>query len=192
MFSILTRSVFRAITLSTAVIVCGCSTTDTGTGDSSAERHAINSDVDASLSKLYVQIPGSRELVGKAVGVLVFPSVISAGLGVSGSYGKGELRRGSQVTGYYSTTAGGLGLIAGADSKAEFVLFMNQQSYDRFVASKGWTAGADASVTLVSVGADGRVDTGTSQPEVIGLVLSNGGLMANLSIDGSKVNHLDL
>jgi lipid-binding SYLF domain-containing protein len=187
-----TRSVFSAIILSTAVLVCGCSTGGTATGDSGAERHAIDANVDASLSKLYVQIPGSHELVGKAVGVLVFPSVVSAGLGVGGSYGKGELRKGAEIAGYYSTTAGALGLIAGADSKAEFVLFMTQQSYDRFVASRGWTAGVDASVALVTMGADGRVDSATAQAEVIGLVVSNGGLMANLSIEGAKINHLNL
>lgn len=187
-----TRSIFSAFILSAAVIAGGCSTGSSGTGDSVAERHAINANVDASLSKLYVETPGSRELVGKAVGVLVFPSVVSAGLGVGGSYGKGELRKGGEIVGYYSTTAGAFGLIAGADSKAEIVLFMTRQSYDRFVASQGWTAGVDASVALATMGADGRVDTGTSQAEVIGLVVSNGGLMANLSIEGTKVNHLKL
>lgn len=187
-----TRSFFSVITLLTSVLVSGCSNMGTAVGDSSAERHSIDANVDASISKLYVQIPGSQELVGKAAGILVFPSVVSAGLGVGGSYGKGELRKGVQVAGYYSITAGAVGLIAGADSKAEFVLFMTPQSYDRFVASRGWTAGVDASVALVKMGADGRVDTGTTQPEVIGLVLTNGGLMANLSIDGAKFNHLDL
>jgi len=186
------RSVSIAIALTSAVLVAGCSTGGTSLADTSAERHAIDANVDASLAKLYVEIPGSRELVGKAVGVLVFPAVVSAGLGVGGSYGKGELRNGAEITGYYSTTAGALGLIAGADSKAEFVLFMNQQSYDRFVASRGWTAGVDASVALATMGADGRIDTGTAQAEVIGLVVSNGGLMANLSIEGAKFNHLSL
>jgi lipid-binding SYLF domain-containing protein len=187
-----TRSVFSAIILSTAVLAAGCSTGGMATSDSSAERHAINANVDAALSKLYVQTPGSRELVAKAVGVLVFPSVVSAGLGVGGSYGKGELRKGTAVAGYYSTTAGAFGLIAGADSKSEFVLFMTQQSYDRFVASRGWTAGVDASVALATMGANGSIDTGTAQPEVIGMVVSNGGLMANLSIEGAKVDHINL
>jgi lipid-binding SYLF domain-containing protein len=187
-----TRSIVGAIAVSAAVLVSGCSTAGPAQGDSSAERRAIDANVDASLGKLYVQLPGSQELVGKAAGILVFPSVVSAGLGVGGSYGKGELRRGGEIAGYYSTTAGAVGLIAGADSKAEFVLFMTQQSYDRFVASRGWTAGVDASVALVTMGADGRVESATAQPEVIGMVLSNGGLMANLSIEGAKFNHLTL
>lgn len=186
------RSIFHAFMLLALALGAGCSSTPTAPSDSMAERHAIDANVDASLGKLYVQIPGSRELVGKATGVLVFPSVVSAGLVVGASYGKGELRSGSQVTGYYSSAAGSVGLIAGADSKAVFVLFMTQAAYDRFVASHGWTAGVDASVAMLKLGADGSVDTASAQPDVSGFVLSNGGLMANLSIDGTKVTHLDL
>ncbi|MEA3092044.1 MAG: hypothetical protein QOJ04_3386, partial [Caballeronia sp.] len=43
---------------------------------------------------------GSRELVGKARGVLVFPSVIQAGFWIGGQYGEGALRVGGQTTGY--------------------------------------------------------------------------------------------
>jgi lipid-binding SYLF domain-containing protein len=187
-----TRTIFHAISFLTLVLLAGCASTPAAPGDTAAERHAIDASVDASLGKLYAQIPGSRELVAKAVGVLVFPSVVSAGLVVGASYGKGELRSGSQVTGYYSSTAGAVGLIAGADSKAVFVLFMTQPSYDRFVASRGWTAGVDASVAMLKLGADGSVDIATAQPDISGFVLSNGGLMANLSIDGTKVSHLNL
>ena len=187
-----TRLVLSALVLSTLALVSGCSTTGATPGEPAAERRAIDANVDASLSRLYVQVPGSRELVGKATGVLVFPSVVSAGLVVGASYGKGALRSGGQVKGYYSSSSGVLGLVAGAETKAVFVLFMTQQSYDRFVASKGWTAGVDASVTMLKLGADGSVDTQTARQEVSGFVLSNGGLMANLSFDGTKVTHLDL
>ena len=144
------------------------------------------------MTKLYAQVPGSRELVGKAKGVLVFPSVVSAGLGVGGSYGQGALRTGTKTDGYYSTTAASVGLLAGADSKAVYVLFMTQDALDKFRASKGWTAGADASVTMLKTGASAALDTQTARAPVLGYALSNAGLMANLSIDGTKVNKLDL
>jgi len=186
------RTILQAIRVLSVVLVGGCASTPMTRGDAMAERHAIDADVDASLGKLYGQIPGSKELVGKATGVLVFPGIVSAGLVVGASYGKGEMRSGSRVTGYYSSAAGSVGLIAGAESRAVFVLFMTQSSYDRFVASKGWTAGVDASVAMATLGADGSVDTSTAQPDISGFVLSNGGLMANLSLDGTKISHLDL
>ena len=160
--------------------------------DPAVKRSSINADVDSALAKLHLQVPGSRELTAKASGVLVFPSVVSAGLIVAGSYGQGALRIGGRTEGYYSTTAASVGLLAGADSKMVVVLFMNQGSLDKFRASKGWTVGADASVTLIEVGADTSVDTRTAQHPVVGYVLANAGLMGNLSVDGTKINKLEL
>ncbi|MBO9651917.1 MAG: hypothetical protein J7605_25705 [Variovorax sp.] len=175
-----------------AVLTTACTTTNTSSGDPAARRSSIDSSVDAALSKLYGQVQGSRELTGKAKGVLVFPSVVSAGLGIGGSYGQGALRVGGRSVGYYSTTAASVGLLAGADSKAVFVLFMTQESLDKFRASNGWTAGADASVTMLKVGANATIDTQTAQQPIIGFALSNAGLMANLSLDGTKISRLDL
>jgi lipid-binding SYLF domain-containing protein len=175
-----------------AVLAAACTTTSTTSGDSAAKRGSIDASVDSALSKLYAQAPGSREMTGKAKGVLVFPSVVSAGLGVGGSYGQGALRVGGKTAGYYSTTAASVGLLAGADSKAVYLLFMTQEALDKFRASSGWTAGADASVTMLKVGASAAVDTQTAQQSVVGYALSNAGLMANLSLDGTKINKLDL
>ncbi|MBS0451243.1 MAG: hypothetical protein JSS14_08015 [Proteobacteria bacterium] len=175
-----------------AVFAAGCTTTSSSGGDPAAQRSSIDASVDSAVTKLYSQVPGSRELVGKAKGVLVFPSVVSAGLGIGGSYGQGALRTGGKTEGYYSTTAASVGLLAGADSKAVYVLFMTQEALDKFRASKGWTAGADASVTMLKTGASAAVDTQTAKAPVLGYALSNAGLMANLSIDGTKVNKLDL
>ncbi|SCK16390.1 Lipid-binding SYLF domain-containing protein [Variovorax sp. HW608] len=175
-----------------AVLTTACTTSGTSGGDPAARRSSIDSSVDAALSKLYGQVQGSRELTGKAKGVLVFPSVVSAGLGVGGSYGQGALRVGGRSVGYYSTTAASVGLLAGADSKAVFVLFMTQESLDKFRASSGWTAGADASVTMLKVGANAAIDTQTAQQPIIGFALSNAGLMANLSLDGTKISRLEL
>ena len=176
-------------TVGMAVALAACSTTNpnTPTNDAMSKRTSIDANVSGALTKLYAQDAGSRELVRKARGVLVFPSVLSAGFVVGGSYGQGALLVGNTTSGYYSTTAGSVGLLAGADSKAVYVLFMTQASLDKFQASKGWTAGADASVSILKAGADAGVDTQTVQQPVVGYVLTNAGLMANLSIDGTKV-----
>jgi lipid-binding SYLF domain-containing protein len=177
-----------------AVLLClaGCSTTSSNSADPAAKRASIDAAVDGALSKLYVEAKGSNELVAKARGILVFPTVVSAGFVVGGSYGQGALRVGGRTNGYYSTTAGSVGLLAGAESKAVYVLFMTQESLDKFLASKGWTAGADASVTMISASLDASVNTETATKPVVGYVLTNGGLMANLSIDGTKFTRMDL
>ena len=71
----------------------GCTTTGTaGKADAGAQRTEIDTGIDSTLSRLYAEVKGSRELVGKADGVLVFPRVISAGLVVGGEHGKGAMR----------------------------------------------------------------------------------------------------
>ena len=84
------------------------------------------------------------------------------------------------------------GLLAGADSKAVYILFLTDDALNKFRASNGWTAGADASVSVLNAGAAASVDTETGKKPVVGYILTNGGLMANLAIDGTKVNRLDL
>src|SRR5262249_34919219 len=153
---------------------------------------SINAATRDALSKLYAQDPASRDLVGKARGILVFPSVLAAGFVVGGSYGEGELLVGGRPVGYYSTTAASVGLLAGAESKAVYVLFMTDEALERFRNSNGWTAGVDASVSVLKAGASANIDTQTARQPVIGYVLTNAGLMANLSIDGTKVQKLNV
>jgi lipid-binding SYLF domain-containing protein len=155
------------------------------------QRRSIDADVDSTIQRLYTTVPGSRELVGKARGILVFPSVLQAGLVVGAEYGKGALRVGGHTVGYYSTTSGSFGLQAGAQSKALIFLFMTQDALDSFRNSKGWSAGADASVALLKMGANGKIDTTTATKPVNAIVLTNAGLMADASLQGTKVSRLD-
>jgi len=175
--------------------LAGCTTT--GDQSSSAatdmsKRKAIDASVDGTISRLYTTVPGSRELMSKARGVLVFPSVIQAGFIVGGQYGEGALRVGGSTVGYYSTVSGSVGLTAGGQSKAIIFLFMTQDSLDKFRNSDGWSAGGDASVALVKVGANGIIDTTTATAPVQAFVLTNAGLMGDLSLAGTKVTRLKI
>ncbi|KND59045.1 putative lipoprotein [Candidatus Paraburkholderia schumanniana] len=154
------------------------------------ERRSIDTDVDSTIQRLYATVGGSRELVAKSRGILVFPSVIQAGFIVGAQYGKGSLRVGGSTVGYYSTTSGSFGLQAGAQSKALIFLFMTQDALDKFRNSDGWSAGADASVALVKMGANGMIDTTTVTKPVEAIVLTNAGLMADVSLQGTKVSRL--
>jgi lipid-binding SYLF domain-containing protein len=173
--------------------ITGCSTTSRPPADTPAQkRQNLDAAVDAALAQLYAQDPASRELVAKARGVLVFPSIVTAGFVVGGSYGEGALRVAGRTEKYYKTAAGSVGLLAGAESKAMYLLFMTDDALAKFKASNGWTAGADASVAMMRTGANATVDSATLQQAVIGYVLVKGGLMANLSLEGTKVTPLDL
>jgi lipid-binding SYLF domain-containing protein len=170
----------------------GCSTTVSGSGDPDARRAALNANADAALSYLFRHVNVAEQLVNSARGVLVFPSVLEAGLVFGGSSGEGVLRKGGKTVSFHRTTSGTWGLQAGAQSTAVFLLFMTDDALARFEASEGWSVGADANVTLVSVGANAQITTETAQQPVIGFVLSNRGLMAGLTLNGTRVTRLRL
>jgi lipid-binding SYLF domain-containing protein len=178
-----------------SLALAGCTTTKSS-GESAAtdmsKRQSIDASVDGTMSRLYTSVSGSRELVSKARGVLVFPSVLQVGFVVGGQYGEGALRVGGHSVGYYSTVSGSFGLTAGAQSKAIIFLFMTQDALDKFRNSDGWSAGADASVALVKIGANGAVDTTTATAPVQAFVLTNAGLMADVSLNGTKVSRLKI
>ncbi|UVA79420.1 BPSL1445 family SYLF domain-containing lipoprotein [Pandoraea commovens] len=183
-----------------AFALAGCTTTTPSQSDKSdsspaanaSKRQTIDASVNGALDKMYASVKGSRELVNKARGVLVFPSVLQAGFVVGGEYGEGALRVGGKTQGYYNTVTASFGLQIGAQSKAVIFLFMTQDALDKFQRTDGWTAGADASVAVVKIGANGAVDLNTATSPVEVIVMTNAGLMANLNIEGTKVTKLKI
>ena len=185
-----------AVTLASGgLALAGCTTT-TGSNPSAStnmsRRQSIDASVDGTLSRLYSTVKGSHELLAKSRGVLVFPEVLQAGFIVGGQYGEGALRVGGATVGYYSTVSGSFGLQAGAQSKALIFAFMTQDALDKFRSTDGWAAGVDASVALVTLGANGVLDTNTATSPVEAFVLTNAGLMADVSLAGTKVNRLTI
>lgn len=175
--------------------IAGC-TTNSGNPNTpstdASKRQSIDASVDGTMSRLFTTVKGSRELVSKARGVLVFPSVLQVGFVVGGQYGEGSLRVGGGTVGYYSTISGSFGLQAGAQSKAIIFLFMTQDALDKFRSADGWSAGGDASVALVKMGANGAIDTTTATAPVEVFILTNAGLMADVSLQGTKVSRLKI
>jgi lipid-binding SYLF domain-containing protein len=80
-------------------LLAGCTSPPQTPAENVAKKREIDAGVNETLTRLYAQTPGSRELVEKARGVLVFPSVISAGVGIGGEYGEGELRSAGRTVG---------------------------------------------------------------------------------------------
>jgi lipid-binding SYLF domain-containing protein len=183
-----TAGVLAAVALSAAAFT-GCTTTRPGDkASTTSSRAEIDSGVDAALSKLYSTVPGSREMVAKSAGTLVFPSVVGASLGIGAEYGRGALRTGNTTAGYYSTTAGSIGWQAGAQSKAVIYVFNTRDALDKFRNSKGWTVGADATVAAGTIGANGNVDSNSIRQPVVSYILTNVGLEAGVSVQGAKIS----
>lgn len=151
---------------------------------------AIDAEVKEALT-LFRERIGSDKL-DNAVGVLVFPSIIKGGAGIGAEYGQGALLRGGKTVDYYSSTSASVGFQLGGQKKCIIYLFNTKEAYDKFVNSKGWKAGVDASVAVISIGADANIDTNArSTHPVEAFVLDQKGLMYNLSVEGTKIKKLD-
>ena len=188
------RSIGLAIAVGLgSVAMIGCTTTPPGSEASGpSERAAMEKNVDATLSRLYTTVPGSREMLQRAAGTLVFPSVVGGSFVVGAEYGRGALREGGRTTGYYSTTAGSIGFQAGGQSKAVIYVFNTREALEKFKNSKGWTAGVDATVAVGKIGANGSVDTQTVQQPVSSFILTNVGLEAGAAVGAAKVTQISL
>jgi lipid-binding SYLF domain-containing protein len=150
----------------------------------------IDAEVDAALAQFKKDSSSATELLAKSDGVLVFPKVIKAGLGIGGEYGEGALRIGGKTADYYSTAAASIGLQIGAQAKTVIILFLDPAALDKFRASAGWEAGVDGSIAVVKVGAGGSIDTTNIKDPIVGFVLNQKGLMANITFEGAKMTKL--
>jgi lipid-binding SYLF domain-containing protein len=151
----------------------------------------IDAKVNAALDRLQAEVPGSKEVIAKAHGVLVFAGVIKAGFVFAGEGGEGALRIGGKTADYYTIFSGSVGFQAGGQKRDIIFAFLDAAELKKFQASDGWKAGADATVTLVNTGASGSIDSATLKKPIVAFVVGQKGLMAGVSLDGSKITKLE-
>lgn len=192
------RPSFRPLAIASALALCcvafvGCTTTspDGRTGVASS-KSTVDAQTDATLARLYSDVPGAREMGATAKGILVFPAVVGGSFVVGAEYGRGALRSSDSARRYYSVAVGSVGWQVGAQSKAIIYMFTTTEALDKFRNSKGWTAGVDATVAVANVGANGSVDTTSMRAPVVGFVMANAGLEVGASVQGMKVTELQL
>lgn len=157
---------------------------------SAASKEEINAEVKEAVASFYKHTSAGRELANKAAGMLVFPNVIKAGIGIGGEFGEGALIVKGKTVAYYNIAAASVGLQLGAQARSQIVLFMNDKVLGEFRNSQGWKAGVDGSVALATLGAGGAIDTETAKQPIIGFIFSNKGLMYNLTFEGSKISRV--
>ncbi len=172
--------------LAIAATLAGCANTRQAT-----TRHEIDANVQSTLTTFAEKVSGADSLIAKADGILVFPEVVKGGMGIGAGYGEGALLIDGTTAAYYNTISGSIGFQLGIQERSEVILFMDPNALEKFRQSKGWEAGIDGSVALVTLGAGGSVDTNSMQQPIIGFVFSNKGLMYNLSFEGAKISRIE-
>src|SRR5262245_48900744 len=148
-----------------------------------ASKAEIEHDANETLHSFVRQFEGARELANKAVGILVFPSVIKAGIGFGGEYGEGILLNQQKVVGYYNLISASFGFQLGVQERSVIIMFMTDDALRGFENRAGWKVGVDGSIAIITVGVGGSLDTDKVVSPVIGFILDQKGLMYNLTLE---------
>jgi lipid-binding SYLF domain-containing protein len=151
----------------------------------------IDASVDVALEQFQKDIPGAKELLQKAKGVLVFPNMIKGGFVIGAEYGEGALRIDGKSVDYYNMINGSLGFQLGGQIRRSYILFMDELPLKEFREDPDWLGGANASGVFVTVGAEGSVDTMKTNQPIMTFVLDQKGLMYNLNLEVGKINKIE-
>jgi lipid-binding SYLF domain-containing protein len=151
----------------------------------------INQEADQAIANFRHQGKSAAEYyLTHAKGLLVFPEVYKAGIGIGGEYGEGVLRVDGVNMQYYSTASASIGLQLGAQTKSILIVFLTDKALQDFRMSDGWEVGVDGSVALVKIGTGKDITSGTYNEPVVGFIFGNKGLMYNLTLEGSKFSKI--
>ena len=151
----------------------------------------IDRNVSQSLTTLYKNTPGAKALADKAVGVLVFPSIVKGGFIIAGQYGDGALRKNGKSVAYYRSLAASYGFQAGVQSYGYVLFFLDKESLQYLDKSGGFELGTGPSLVVLDSGFGKNISTTTLQSGIYAFIFDQKGLMGGVGIQGSKITKID-
>ena len=150
----------------------------------------ITAQGEATLQKLETHEPRSRMFARHAKGILVFPSIFKGGVVFGAESGNGVLLINGRPAGYYNLSGGTWGLQIGAEKFSYVVFFMNDASLRYLRKSDGFAAGTGPSIAVINKGAGAEANTTTIAKDVYAFPFNEKGLMADLTLQGTKISHI--
>jgi lipid-binding SYLF domain-containing protein len=186
MDSFLRRTTLSALLVGTAIGLAICS----GGAGAAATAEELTHEAEQALQKLYKSSPVALSVSQKARGTLVFPNIVKAGLVFGGAYGEGVLRTGKGAPSYYNSISASWGFQAGAQTYGYVVFLMNEKALTYLDRSDGWELGVGPSVVVVNEGIAQNLTTSTLKDDAYAFIFDQQGLMASLSIEGTKISRI--
>jgi lipid-binding SYLF domain-containing protein len=138
----------------------------------------------------YNEFKGGQELLKKAEGYLVFPTVYDAGLVVGGKYGYGAMVQNNSIASYYKVYSTSVGLKAGVQKFSMIVVFLTKESLRRFLNKEEWKVSLDSGLTFTSWKQGIDINTLALTKDTIVIPFNDVGLMANISFEGTVFQKL--
>lgn len=150
----------------------------------------LTQDATQALQSLYKTNPVAKNISTKAKAILIFPKILKAGLVFGGSYGEGVLSKNSRFVGYYNSVSASWGWQAGAESYGYVVFLMSNAAVKYLDQSKGWEIGVGPTVVVVNEGVAKNLSSSTLKDDAYAFIFNQQGLMASLSIEGTKISRI--
>jgi lipid-binding SYLF domain-containing protein len=155
-----------------------------------ASARQIDTAADEALASLYASTPAAVELAKVAKGILVFPQVVKGGFILGGEFGNGALRKSGVTSAYYNTIGASYGFQAGVESFGYALFFVTDSALEYLDKSEGWEIGVGPTLTVIDQGAARSFSTTTLKSDIYGFFFDKQGLMAGLSLQGSKISRI--
>jgi lipid-binding SYLF domain-containing protein len=133
-----------------------------------------------------------RNIMERAEGIAVFPSLIKGGIVVGGQRGRGILSARDKNTGEWSSpafltiTGGSIGAQIGAQASDLVLVINNQRGLEQLVKNQ-FKIGADAAATAGPVGRDASASTDIQLRAQILSYSRSRGLFAGVTLNGSTI-----
>jgi SH3 domain-containing YSC84-like protein 1 len=183
----------RPVVMGMILLVCGCLTGECFPAPPMALENRL-SDCVRVLREMLDAPDGSvpSDLLRRSRGIIIFPSVLKAGLGVGGHYGKGVILRKYPTAGGWGPPAfitmlgGSFGWQIGVQSTDLVLLVMTDVGLKSLFHDR-LTLGADASVAAGPVGRDASASTDIGMNAGILSYSRAKGIFAGVSIKGSII-----
>ena len=151
----------------------------------------LEKDAARALGTLYRQNPTAAVIGKQARAILIFPKIVKAGLVFGGSYGEGVLMQAGRVTAHFNSVSASWGWQAGAQTYSYVLFLMTDGALKHMEQAKGWELGVGPTVVVVNEGVARNLSTQTLKDDVYAFFSDQQGLMAGVSIEGTKVTRLN-
>jgi lipid-binding SYLF domain-containing protein len=178
-------------TLLATVIATAAAFSLAGFAQAASNAEELNTDSNQALRHLTETNRVAADMAHHARAILIFPNIVKAGLVFGGAYGEGELTRNGQVVDYYNSVTGSWGFQAGVQSYGYVVFLMNDKAVDYVAKTAGWEIGVGPTVVVVDEGMAKNLSTSTLKDDAYAFIFSQQGLMAGVSIEGTKISRIN-
>lgn len=121
----------------------------------------------------------------------MFPKIVKAVLVFGGSCGDGVLMQGAKVSEYHNSVSASWGWQVGAATYTYVAFLMSDKAVDYLAKSKGWEIDVGPTVVVVNEGAGKNISTSTLQDDAYAFIDDQQGLMASLSIEGTRISRIN-